>query len=256
MKTQIIIPARYASSRLPAKPLLAIHDQPMIVWTAQRAAKAVETNIADAYCVATDHLDIAALCQQHDIPCIMTDPDHASGTDRLGQVAEILNLAADDLVLNVQGDEPLVPTTLLLQLKQLLLAKPDCVMATLCEPICDDAEFARPSVVKVVANAQQEALYFSRSPIPHNRDNPAKPIHAYRHLGMYGYRVRLLQEFKKWSVGTLEQLESLEQLRVLENGHKIAIDIAHVSLPAGVDTPEDLRRLNQMPLAQLLALVQ
>lgn len=252
-KVHLVIPARYKSTRLPGKPLLLIHDQPMILWTAK---KAMQASFADSVCVATDDARIQEVCQEAGIKVVMTDSDHPSGTDRLAQVAMDLGMADDDIVVNMQGDEPLVPQVLLMQVVQLLIDNPDCAMATLCEPIFDADEFHRPSVVKVVMDQAKRALYFSRAPIPHDRDGmmsgSSKP-HAHRHLGLYAYRVRALKAFSGWQQGVLEALESLEQLRVLENGERIAIDVAKVALPAGVDTPEDLARLNAMPKADLLA---
>lgn len=248
--THLIIPARLKSTRLPNKPLLSIHGKPMILWTAERAKRAVADGIADDYWVATDDESIAKVCEQAGVPFVMTDTHHASGTDRLGQVAQLLGFADDDIVLNLQGDEPLVPTALLAQLKALLLEKSDCAMATLCEKIEHYEQFIAPSVVKVVM-ANRQALYFSRSPIPHNRDNPNDVAHAYRHLGLYAYRVSVLKSFGKWEQGVLESLESLEQLRMLENGQKIAIDLACLSLPVGVDTQADLDRLNAMAISEL-----
>lgn len=251
MKTHLLIPARYHSTRLPAKPLLPIHGVPMILWTAKKAAAAVAEGVVDDYYVATDHDEIFALCQASGVPVVMSDAAHASGTDRLAEVGQRLGFADDDVVINLQGDEPLVPSLLLAQLKALLLAKPNCAMATLCEPICELVQLHAPSVVKVVKSADNEALYFSRAPIPHHRDNPELLSDSYRHLGLYAYRMQVLRDFAGWEQGVLERLESLEQLRMLENGARIAIDVAKVSLPAGVDTPEDLARLNALPLAEL-----
>ena len=252
-KTHIIIPARYKSTRLPAKPLLDLHGKPMILWTAQ---KALQATFADSVCVATDDERIFAVCEQAGVPVVMTG-EHASGTDRLGEVARILGLADDDIVINMQGDEPLVPPMLLEQTKNLLLTNDDCVMATLCEIIDNYEDFYKNSVVKVV-KAGNQALYFSRSPMPYDRDAHLTgelgnaPKNAYRHLGLYAYRVKLLKEFGTWEQGVLERLESLEQLRILENGQKIAIDVAKVALPLGVDTEEDLDRLNAMPVDEFL----
>lgn len=249
-QTYIIIPARYQSSRLPAKPLLQIHGKPMILWTADKAKQAVADGIADAYYVATDDERILEICQNAGVPVLMTGV-HQSGTDRLAEVATLLDLADDDIVINMQGDEPLVPSVLLEQVKTLLLANQDCAMATLCEIIDNFDDFNKNSVVKVVF-AKQKALYFSRSLIPYDRDGHLNntlgdcPKNAHRHLGLYAYRVKLLKQFSSWQQGVLEQLESLEQLRILENGYKIAIDLAKVKLPLGVDTKEDLDRLNAM----------
>ena len=254
-KIHIVIPARYKSTRLPAKPLLEIHGKPMILWTAQ---KALQASFADSVCVATDDERIFAVCQGAGVPVLMTG-DHASGTDRLGEVANLLGLADDDIIINMQGDEPLVPPVLLEQVKDLLLSKRDCVMATLCEVIDNFDDFNKLSVVKVVKDNDNHALYFSRSPIPFDRDGQLSgelgnaPKNAFRHLGLYAYRVGLLKAFGSWQMGTLESLESLEQLRVLEQGERTAIDVAKVSLPLGVDTPQDLDRLNAMPLDEFLA---
>lgn len=254
MHTHLVIPARYQSTRLPAKPMLNIHGEPMIVWTAKRASAAVAAGVADDYIVATDDDRIYQLCQDNDIPVVMTNASHASGTDRLAEVAQLLAYQPDDIVINLQGDEPLVPVSLLFEAKQLLLDNADCAMATLCEPIASLEEFQSPSVVKVVI-ADRKALYFSRSPIPYHRSSPDDFTAAYRHLGLYAYRVHLLTAFATWQMGRLEELESLEQLRILEHGKKIAIAQASVLLPLGVDTQADLDRLNAMPITELLAMI-
>lgn len=252
VKTHIVIPARLRSTRLSNKPLLNIHDRPMILWTAQKAQQAVQAGVACDYCVATDAEAIVAVCQAAGVPVVLTSKEHVSGTDRLGEVANLQGYGDEDIVLNLQGDEPLVPACLLAQLKMLLLNNPHCAMATLQEPITTLAEFRADSVVKVVS-AGSEALYFSRSPIPYHRDNPTDISAAYRHLGLYAYRVHLLKAFGTWAQATLERLESLEQLRILAQGHKIAIATASVALPVGVDTPEDLARLNAMPYEAIAA---
>ncbi|WP_350558560.1 3-deoxy-manno-octulosonate cytidylyltransferase [Psychrobacter sp. CAL346-MNA-CIBAN-0220] len=270
-KTHIVIPARFKSTRLPGKPLLSIHGKPMILWVAEKAQAA---HFADDMCIATDDARIAKVCIDAGYEVVMTRADHASGTDRLAEVAAIKGWSEQDIVVNMQGDEPLVPPLLLEQVKTLLVQDSASVMATLYEPIEDYHTFMRPSVVKVVSatvDNKQRALYFSRAPIPCDRDvalvlattnsadvnsnlvtntqeltqRPA-PKHAYRHLGLYAYRVSLLQQFVHWPQTPLETLESLEQLRVLENGGKIAIAAAALQLPAGVDTQEDLDRLNAM----------
>ena len=247
----LVIPARYASSRLPGKPLLEIHGRAMILRVVDQARK---VKGFDDICVATDDERILSLCTQENIDVVMTNANHPSGTDRLSEVAKIRGWAGDDIVVNVQGDEPLLPAVLVEQVANLLLAKPDCAMATLCEPIISVEEFCRSSIVKVVRTMQNQALYFSRAPVPWDRDAFTQGIHsvpesAMRHLGLYAYRVSLLQDFVKWPLGQLEQLESLEQLRVLENGCRIAIAEAQVSLPAGVDTAEDLARLRALDIS-------
>jgi len=258
-KTHIVIPARYQSTRLPGKPLLNIHGKPMILWVAEKARAA---DFADDMCIATDDVRIATVCRDAGFDVVMTDARHASGTDRLAEVAKTKGWGADDIVINMQGDEPLVPPSLLAQVKDLLVNDEGSVMATLYEPIEDYQSFLRPSVVKVVARdvgTYQRALYFSRAPIPCERDvvladtpnDNHVPKLAFRHLGLYAYRVYLLQQFVNWPQSPLEQLESLEQLRVLENGGHIAITQACEQLPAGVDTPEDLARMNAMRLEDL-----
>ena len=247
----IVIPARFASSRLPGKPLLEIHGRAMILRVVDQARK---VQGFDDLCVATDDQRIVDLCRAEGVDVVITSPNHPSGTDRLSEVARIKGWAEDDIIVNVQGDEPLLPAELVIQVAKLLEEKPHCSMSTLCESIHQLEEFQRDSIVKVVMSKFNEALYFSRSPIPYDRD-AVKQVeqklhqHAYRHLGLYAYRVKLLQEYITWDVGTLEQLESLEQLRVLENGHRIAIDVAQVNLPPGVDTQADLDRLNAMDIA-------
>ena len=256
-KTHIVIPARFKSTRLPGKPLLTIHGKPMILWVAEKAKLA---DFADDMCIATDDEAIAKVCIEAGFDVVMTSSAHASGTDRLAEVAAIKGWSENDIVVNMQGDEPLVPPLLLEQVKALLVQDAESVMATLCEPIEDYETFMRPSVVKVVSqtsNDLQRALYFSRAPIPCDRDvvlandratQQQAPKNAYRHLGLYAYRVSLLQQFVNWPQTPLETLESLEQLRVLENGGHIAIASAACHLPAGVDTQEDLDRLNAMSL--------
>ncbi len=244
----IVIPARFASSRLPGKPLLEIHGRPMILRVVDQARK---VKGFDDLCVATDDERIAAVCRAEGVDVVITSPDHPSGTDRLSEVAKIKGWASDDIIVNVQGDEPLLPAQLVQQVAQLLVDQPESSMSTLCESIHQLEEFQRDSIVKVVMSKQNQALYFSRATIPYDRDGAKQAeqkLHdqAYRHLGLYAYRVKLLQEYVTWEMGVLEKLESLEQLRVLENGHRIAISVAEVSLPPGVDTQQDLDRLNQL----------
>lgn len=251
MRKHIVIPARFASSRLPGKPLLKIHGRAMILRVVDQAKK---VDGFDDYCVATDDQRIADICLAEGIDVVMTDVNHPSGTDRLSQVAQIKGWSAEDIIVNVQGDEPLLPAQLVKQVAQLLEDQTQCAMATLCEPIHSLDEFERDSIVKVVMSKTKEALYFSRATIPYDRDGAKlaeRTLHdkAYRHLGLYAYRVQLLQDYVTWSQGDLEQLESLEQLRVLENGHRIAIDVAQANLPPGVDTQADLDRLNAMPVS-------
>ncbi|WP_180116606.1 MULTISPECIES: 3-deoxy-manno-octulosonate cytidylyltransferase [unclassified Acinetobacter] len=247
----IVIPARFLSSRLPGKPLLEIHGRPMILRVVDQAKKVAGF---DDLCVATDDERIAAVCRAEGVDVVLTSAEHPSGTDRLSEVACIKGWASDDIIVNVQGDEPLLPAQLVKQVAQLLVDQPTCSMSTLCEPIHSLDEFQRDSIVKVVMSKHNQALYFSRATIPYDRDGAKQAeqtLHdqAYRHLGLYAYRVKLLQEYVTWDMGVLEKLESLEQLRVLENGHRIAIAVAEANLPPGVDTQADLDRLNQMDVS-------
>jgi len=247
----IVIPARFASSRLPGKPLLEIHGRPMILRVVDQAKKVAGF---DDLCVATDDERIAEVCRTEGIDVVLTHADHPSGTDRLSEVARIKGWASEDIVVNVQGDEPLLPAQLVQQVAQLLESQPESSMSTLCEPIHSLEEFKRDSIVKVVMSKYNQALYFSRATIPYDRDGAQQEVQslhpqAYRHLGLYAYRVNLLQEYVSWDMGVLEQLESLEQLRVLENGHRIAIAVAEANLPPGVDTQTDLDRLNEMDVS-------
>lgn len=247
----IVIPARFASSRLPGKPLLEIHGRPMILRVVDQAKKVAGF---DDLCVATDDERIAEVCRAEGIDVVLTHANHPSGTDRLSEVARIKGWASEDIVVNVQGDEPLLPAQLVQQVAQLLQSQPESSMSTLCEPIHSLEEFKRDSIVKVVMSKYNQALYFSRATIPYDRDGAQQEVQslhpqAYRHLGLYAYRVNLLQEYVSWDMGVLEQLESLEQLRVLENGHRIAIAVAEANLPPGVDTQADLDRLNEMDVS-------
>ena len=247
----IVIPARFASSRLPGKPLLAIHGRPMILRVVDQAQKVAGF---DDLCVATDDERIAEVCRAEGVDVVITSADHPSGTDRLSEVARIKGWASEDIIVNVQGDEPLLPAQLVQQVAQLLESQPESSMSTLCEPIHSLDEFHRDSIVKVVMSKYNQALYFSRATIPYDRDGAKQEVQqlhhqAYRHLGLYAYRVNLLQEYVSWNMGVLEQLESLEQLRVLENGHRIAIAVAEANLPPGVDTQADLDRLNEMDVS-------
>ncbi|WP_410211223.1 3-deoxy-manno-octulosonate cytidylyltransferase [Aquirhabdus sp.] len=244
----IVIPTRFASSRLPGKPLLDLWGKPMVLRVVDQARK---VQGMDSLCVATDDERIAQVCRNAGVDVVMTSADHPSGTDRLAEVARIQGWDANDLIVNVQGDEPLLPPVLIEQVAALLDAQPQCAMATLCEPILHVDEYLRSSIVKVARSLTGEALYFSRATIPYDRDGFKEgvnhvPASARRHLGLYAYRVSLLQDYVSWPVGVLELLESLEQLRVLEHGRRIAIADAVVSMPGGVDTPDDLERIRAL----------
>jgi 3-deoxy-manno-octulosonate cytidylyltransferase (CMP-KDO synthetase) len=239
----VVIPARYASTRLPGKPLLDIAGKPMIQRVYERACASSATRVV----VATDDSRIVEAATGFGAEVLMTSADHVSGTDRIEEVARQLQLAADDIVVNVQGDEPLVPAAVIDQVAGNLAANPDAGIATLCEPVATAEDLFNPNIVKLVTDARGFALYFSRAPIPWNRDEFAdgQPgnevvIEARRHLGIYAYRVSLLHDFVQWPVAALEQQESLEQLRAMVNGTRIHVAEAVEAVPPGVDTAADL----------------
>lgn len=241
----ILIPARMASTRLPDKPLLDISGRPMIVRVAERAA----LTEAQRVLVVTDHPLIAQACAQHGVAAIMTRADHPSGSDRLAEACELLKLADDEIVVNVQGDEPLVDPACIDAIAELLAAREDCAMSTLAAPIADMEEFLNQNAVKVVLDADQRALYFSRAAIPFWRDGFASGARTLaqpaplRHIGLYGYRVGFLKRFPALPQAPLELLESLEQLRALWHGYKIAVHVTQNTPGPGVDTHEDLMRV-------------
>lgn len=248
MDYTIVIPARYASSRLPAKPLQDIAGKPMIQRVYEQACKAKAKRVV----VATDHAEIAEACKQFGAEVLLTRADHPSGTDRIQEVAVKLNLRDQDVIVNVQGDEPLLPPSLIEQVAKLLNQHPEASIATLCEPIEDEAAVFNPNIVKVVAAHNGKALYFSRATIPWFRDGfnqtpkhyPALPY--FRHIGMYAYRVGFLHQYVKWAPCQIEQIEALEQLRALYYGATIQVEQAVEIPPAGVDTPEDLERVRKL----------
>lgn len=241
----ILIPARMASTRLPDKPLLDIGGRPMIVRVAQRAALSQAQRII----VVTDHPLIAQACAQHEIATVMTRADHPSGSDRLAEACEILKLASDEIVVNVQGDEPLVDPASIDSVAQLLAVRTDCDMSTLAAPIADMEEFLNPNAVKVILDADNRALYFSRAAIPFWRDGFASGASALpdsaplRHIGLYAYRVEFLRRFPALPQAPIEILESLEQLRALWHGYRIAVHVTQNAPGPGVDTLEDLLRV-------------
>lgn len=249
-----IIPARAASTRLPGKPLLDIGGKPMVVRTAQQAMLSQATRVV----VATDDAHIQAVVRQHGIEAILTSPDHPTGTDRLAEVADLLALDESAIVVNVQGDEPLIDPEHINSVAQLLARAPDAAIATCASPIDDAAVLFNPNAVKVVCSLKQRALYFSRAPIPWARDaladgqqRLAPQLPALHHIGLYAYRVSFLKQFPALPIGPLEQFESLEQLRALENGYSIAV-LTTLSHPAtGVDTPADLIRVRDVFINRL-----
>ena len=246
----VLIPARLASTRLPNKPLADIGGVPMVVRVAQQAMK----SNASRTVVATDSEEIVAVCARFIIPAVLTRTEHVSGSDRLAETCDLLRLANEDIVVNVQGDEPLIDPLLINAVAQTLMNRPDCNVSTAAHAIDELAEFLNPNVVKVVTDARQTALYFSRSPIPANRENECfawwksnfilqKPL---RHVGIYAYRVEFLRRFPKLQPAPIELLESLEQLRIIWHGYSIAVHTTANRSESGVDTPEDLARVRQL----------
>lgn len=246
----VVIPARYASTRLPAKPLKDIAGKPMIQHVYERACASDAVKVI----IATDDVRIESVAKRFGAPVCMTSAAHSSGTDRLQEVAAQLGLAPDDIVVNVQGDEPLIPPAVINQVANNLAENTYASVATLSEPIHTLDDFRNPNIVKAVADQQGKALYFSRAPIPWPRDHFAQsgvnvlPIEfpAQRHIGIYAYRVALLNRFITWPQATLEKIESLEQLRVLANGEAIHIAEACAQVPGGVDTEADLLRVKAL----------
>jgi 3-deoxy-manno-octulosonate cytidylyltransferase (CMP-KDO synthetase) len=245
----VLVPARYASTRLPGKPLADIAGKPMVVRVAERARASGAARIA----VATDDDRIAAAVAAHGIDCCMTRADHPTGTDRLAEAAAQLQLPDDAIVVNVQGDEPLLEPALIREMATLLAAHPDAAIATACHPIVDPAEAFSPNVVKVVLDRDGYALYFSRATIPWARDAFAADrdrlpagLPLYRHYGLYAYRVGFLRAFPALPVAPIERFEALEQLRALWHGHRIVVAVTHGTLAPGVDTPEDLERVRAL----------
>jgi len=244
----VIIPARLGSTRLPNKPLADIHGLPMVVRVAQRAAQSNAVQVV----VAADSLEIVQACNEQGVRVLLTQMDHPSGSDRLAEASAILGLKPDDLVVNVQGDEPLINPELINQVADLLIQRPTASMSTAAHEIQDLAEFTNPNVVKVVLDHEKLALYFSRAPVPWWRDGFAKGIDSLpnpaplRHIGIYAYRVGFLQRFPLLPVATIETEEALEQLRAMWHGHKIAVHISPEAPGPGVDTPEDLERVRAL----------
>lgn len=246
----VLIPARLASSRLPNKPLADIGGLPMVVRVAQQALKS-----GAARCVvAADHLSIMTVCQAHGVEALLTGTHHLSGSDRLAEACIALQLADDTIVVNVQGDEPLIDPNLINAVAAELQSRPDCMVSTAAHALTNIAEFTNPNVVKVVLNQRQTALYFSRAPIPWWRDGAgehggfaALPVPApLRHIGVYAYRAGFLRRFPDLEPAPMEQMESLEQLRVLWHGERIAVHISAETPAAGVDTSEDLARVRAL----------
>jgi 3-deoxy-manno-octulosonate cytidylyltransferase (CMP-KDO synthetase) len=239
MSFTVLIPARLASTRLPNKPLADIGGAPMIVRVAQRAAQAGAAQVV----VACDSEQIMAACAAHGIKAVLTKVDHPSGSDRLAEACDILGLNDETIVVNVQGDEPLIDPQLIAQVADLLRKSKVAGMGTAAHAINLVADQNNPNIVKVVLDAQNHALYFSRSLIPFNRDSHPNAPQPLRHVGIYSYRAGFLRQFPKLPQAPIEVSESLEQLRALWHGYKIAVHIASQAPGPGVDTPEDLERV-------------
>lgn len=248
-----IIPARRASTRLPDKPLADIAGLPMVVRVAQRAAASGAARVV----VAADDAAITAACEAHGIEALLTAALHPTGTDRLSEAVRALGLPDETIVVNVQGDEPLIPPSVIAAVAHELHAHADCAIATAAHTLTDAAECFSPHVVKVVTDRLGRALYFSRAPIPWSRDGFAPesaarsgalptPSHWLRHIGLYAYRTAFLRRFPTLTRAPIEELESLEQLRALWHGEHIAVLQLDQPLPPGVDTPADLQRVRAL----------
>ena len=253
MNFVVIVPARLASTRLPRKPLADIGGAPMVVRVAQRA----QASGAERVVVAADDDEVVAACRAHGVEAILTSTRHETGTDRLAEAAAALGLEPDRIVVNVQGDEPLLPARVIDDVARTLDRHADCDIATAAHPITDAAEFFNPNVVKVVTDRGGRALYFSRAPIPWARDAFATArdtlpttLPARRHVGLYAYRVAFLQRFPRLEADALESTERLEQLRALAHGFRIAVLDLDGALPPGVDTPADLDAVRALYAAQ------
>lgn len=246
MSFVVIIPARYASTRLPGKPLVDINGKPMVVHVLERARESG----AERIIVATDNEEVREAVQAVGGEVCMTRADHQSGTERLAEVVEKCGFSDETVIVNVQGDEPMIPPAIIRQVADNLAARRDVGMATLAVPIESAEEAFNPNAVKVVMDAQGYALYFSRATIPWERDRFAASRETIgdsflRHIGIYGYRAGFIRRYVSWQTSPLEQIEMLEQLRVLWYGEKIHVDVASVVPGTGVDTPEDLERVRQ-----------
>jgi 3-deoxy-manno-octulosonate cytidylyltransferase (CMP-KDO synthetase) len=253
MNFSVVIPARYASTRLPGKPLVDIAGRPMVVHVAERAREAGAEDVI----VATDDARVRDAVASHGHTAVMTRADHATGTDRIAEVASARDWPDDAIVVNVQGDEPRVPPGLIRAVAQQLADHGEAVVATACHPIRDAGEMFDPNAVKVVLDRNGCALYFSRAPIPWARDAFAlertrlpDDLPVYRHLGLYAYRCGFLRRYARLPPSAIERFESLEQLRVLWHGLRIAVAVTEEAPEPGVDTPEDLEKVRRA-VAQL-----
>lgn len=253
IRFKVVIPARHASTRLPGKPLLDIAGKPMVVRVADQAM----LSGAEEICIATDHAGIAEVAAQYQLACVMTRADHLSGTDRIAEVAQLRGWADDDIVVNVQGDEPLIDPQLILEVAENLAHHPEAAMATACHPIHEKEAVFNPNVVKVVSDKNGYALYFSRAPIPYARDAYAAgldvplELSVQRHVGIYAYRAGFLKTYSSLAPAEIETFEALEQLRVLWHGHRISVAVTAHAPAAGVDTAADLDRVRAIFAAKI-----
>lgn len=242
----VVIPARRAATRLPDKPLVDIAGKPLVVRVAEQARR----SDAERVLIATDDEEIAGVCRAHGHTALLTRTDHPSGTDRLAEVSQRLELSDESIVVNVQGDEPLLPPALINLCASTLAAQSECSIATACHGIANRGDLLNPNVVKVVTDARGHALYFSRAPIPWQRDSTEDPSAALaaarRHIGIYAYRAAFLKRYASLEPAPMEKLEKLEQLRPLWHGIAIAVFEAPEDPPAGVDTLEDLERVRAL----------
>ncbi|WP_234087593.1 3-deoxy-manno-octulosonate cytidylyltransferase [Azonexus sp. R2A-61] len=247
---KVVIPARFASTRLPGKPLLDLGGKPMVVRVAERARL---SGAAEVW-VATDHPEVRAVCEAHEVAALMTRSDHSTGTDRLAEVVAQRGWGRDAIVVNVQGDEPLIEPAVIAQTAR-QLASSGADIATVAHPIVEASDFFNPNVVKVVCRADGDAVYFSRAPIPYARDHFARDggmatlptgFPALRHVGLYAYRAGFLQAYAGLTVAPTEHFEALEQLRALWHGYRISVALIDAAPAPGVDTPEDAERVRKL----------
>ena len=243
----VVIPARFGASRLPGKPLIDLAGRPLIrwVWECARASGAATV------IVATDDARVRSVAAAFGADVAMTSPQHASGTDRIAEVVRARGLPPEAIVVNLQGDEPLMPAAIPARVAAALAEHPECGIATAAAPIASLADFLDPSCVKALRGGNGEALYFSRASVPWPRDKvadgcPSDFTHAWHHIGIYAYRVKSLLEFARWPPTPLETIEKLEQLRALEHGMRIYVVALEEAPPIGVDTPEDLERVRAL----------
>jgi len=246
LKFSVIIPARYASTRFPGKPLADVRGKPMVVRVAQQARKSGAAEVL----IATDHTGIAQAAKRHGFEAVMTRAGHATGTDRLAEVARLRHYPPERIVVNVQGDEPFISPALIRAVAQDLARQRDARIATACHPIRSASEMRNPNIVKVALDGAGYALYFSRAPIPWARDAFARGIRSlppglpvYRHIGIYAYRTSFLRQYARLEPSTIERFEALEQLRALASGIRIHCVVTRSAPHPGVDTPADLKRL-------------